>query len=349
MLAVMVHASRDTSGLADLSEAPRLLSETGLYADGRVGKIDARNRLFSPQYPLWTDGLAKRRWIQLPEGAAIDGRDESAWRFPVGTKLWKEFSRAGQPIETRMLWRASEAGWVLASYVWKADGSDAELAPDTGIPDVAEVAPGRRHSIPSRTDCAACHGIPQRAGPIGFTALQLSTDRDPNALHGEPLSRSMLSNRVLVDEGLLVGARGDLLTTPPRIQTRDAATRTVLGYLVANCGMCHNGNGEIAALGPVIRVSELITDADGVAHSLIGQPTRWQAPTAAPGETVLVHPGAPERSAIYLRMRSRSPSSQMPPLGTRVRDEKAVEAIGQWIAAMPRSGLEAPVKPSLQP
>ena len=41
--------------------APRLLSQTGLYAAGRPGVVDARNRPFSPQYPLWTDGAAKRR------------------------------------------------------------------------------------------------------------------------------------------------------------------------------------------------------------------------------------------------------------------------------------------------
>jgi hypothetical protein len=50
---------------------------------------------------------------------------------------------------------------------------------------------------------------------------------------------------------------------------------------------------------------------------------------------VLVHDGQPEQSAIYVRMRSRSPSSQMPPLGTTVRDEAAVDAIARWSAVAP--------------
>jgi erythromycin esterase-like protein len=54
-------------------------------------------------------------------------------------------------------------------------------------------------------------------------------------------------------------------------------------------------------------------------------------PGAAPGTTVLVHAGSPEASALYVRMRSRSPSSQMPPLGTVVRDQEAVDAISRWI------------------
>jgi hypothetical protein len=35
---------------------------------------------------------------------------------------------------------------------------------------------------------------------------------------------------------------------------------------------------------------------------------------------------------MLVRMRSRSPSSQMPPLGTVLRDEKAVAALSEWIA-----------------
>jgi hypothetical protein len=41
-------------------------------------------------------------------------------------------------------------------------------------------------------------------------------------------------------------------------------------------------------------------------------------------------------------MRSRSPSSQMPPLGTTLRDEAAVAAVRQWIAATHVSQLAKP-------
>lgn len=333
-LAVAVQAARRPAD-TDPPRPPKRLSETGLYLPGSTGEVDPRNRAFAPQYPLWTDGLLKRRWIRLPDGTSIDGRDEQAWRFPVGTKIWKEFARGSQRIETRLLWRATDAGWVFATYVWEADGSDAVLCPDEGIRGVAEVAPGRRHSIPSRNDCVACHGTAERATPLGFTALQLSTDRDPGAIHGEPLVPGMLTTKALVEEGMLAGARADLVSAAPRITTNDPLTRSVLGYLSANCGMCHNGAGEIAALGPVIRTADLVADGDAVARSLAGQRTRWQVPGAADGTSVLVHDGQPEQSAIYVRMRSRSPSSQMPPLGTTVRDQAAVDAIARWIAVAP--------------
>ena len=51
----------------------RGLSETGLYAAGRPGLSSTRRTApFSPQYPLWSDGAAKARWIYLPPGTAID-------------------------------------------------------------------------------------------------------------------------------------------------------------------------------------------------------------------------------------------------------------------------------------
>lgn len=318
------------AALPDPPRPPQRLSDTGLYTANRPGVIDARNRPFAPQYPLWSDGMTKKRWVYLPPGTSIDVANLNAWSFPAGTRFWKEFSLNGRKVETRLLWKATAAQWVFASYVWNEAGTEAVLAPDDGVPGVVDVAAGRSHSIPSRNDCGACHGT-RNPRPLGFNALQLSTDRDPDALHAEPLQPGMITLRDLVEERLLAPERTDLLATPPRIRTASASTRSVLGYLAANCGVCHNGNGEIAALGPTIRQEDLLTDGDAVARTLAGQLTHWQIPGSMEGSTVLLHPGEPERSALLVRMRSRSPSSQMPPLGTVVRDQQAVDAIAQWI------------------
>jgi hypothetical protein len=335
-LAVAVQASRPepAASLSDPVQPPPRLSDTGLYRKDQPGAIDPGNRPFAPQYPLWSDGLTKRRWIQLPPNAAIDASDEHAWKFPVGTRFWKEFSRGDRKVETRFLWKASRTGWVFASYVWNETGTEALLAPHDGVFSDIEVAPGRRHFIPSRTDCAACHGSPTAAAPLGFNALQLSSDRDPNAIHGEALQPGMLTLETLARDRTLTSLRAELLTSPPRIRTNSAATRTVLGYLAANCSMCHNGRGEIAALGPVIRHRDLLEDGDAVARTFLNQTTRWQLPGTPDGSSVLVHPGIPENSAVLARMRSRSPSSQMPPLGTVVRDQAAVDRITRWIASI---------------
>jgi mono/diheme cytochrome c family protein len=311
---------------------PVRLSQTGLYVAGQVGVIAPENRRFSPQYPLWTDGATKRRWIYLPPGTTIDASDPNRWDFPVGTRFWKQFDFNGRKVETRMIWRASRTRWVLVSYQWLDDGSDAVLASSDGVPGAAAVSATRQHTIPSVNDCSACHGT-ERAGPLAFNALQLSTDRDPNAVHAEPIAADMMTLRTLVDEKRLAGG-GDLLTEPPRIRTEDPRTRAALGYLLANCGGCHNGRGEIAAFGPTLRGEDLQRDADAVARGLVGHVTKWQVPGVPEGQSVLIDPAAVERSAILVRMRSRSPSSQMPPLGTVIRDTVAVEHLTKWAASL---------------
>lgn len=319
----------------DPETLPQHLTDTGLYAAGDPSSIASGVRQFLPQYPLWSDGLTKRRWVSLPEGGSIDATSETAWDFPVGTKFWKEFSLNGRRIETRLSWKSSPRRWQMASYVWNEAGTEAVLAPAEGISGIVEVAPGRRHSIPSTSDCVACHGS-SKTGPLGFTALQLSNDRDPNAIHGEPLGPGMMTLAELIERRVLAPAPTHFIANPPRIQTSNSLTRSVLGYLAANCMMCHSGGTDGTPLGPSLSVRELLQDADTAARTLVNRPSAWQVPGAADGHSVVVDPGAPDLSALFVRLRSRAPSSQMPPLGTVVRDQQAVEAIRRWISDLSR-------------
>lgn len=339
VLAVAVALVRPGSSSAQdaLSEPPARLSETGLY--GADGRVDPRHLAYTPQYPLWTDGATKSRWIALPPGAKVDVSDVDAWRLPVGTKLWKEFAWNGRKVETRMLWRSGEERWTFASYLWDEDQREAWLAPAEGVPRASEIAPGRWHSIPSHSDCQACHGsAPARA--LGFGALQLSDDRDPLAPHAEPLRSGQATLRSLVEADLLDPPRPELVDHPPRIRATDPTARAALGYLSTNCGGCHNATSPLARLG-----LELHHDVAGDPASpepaerttVNVAPARFTMP-GVPAERVrLVAPGVPEESALLYRMRSRRPSSQMPPLGTTIVDEEAVALLTRWITDLGRS------------
>ena len=76
----------------------------------------------------------------------------------------------------------------------------------------------------------------------------------------------------------------------------------------------------------------MAADGDAVARGLLDQATAWQLPGRPDGTTRMLDALAPEASAMLYRMRSRRPSSQMPPLGTVLRDDKAIAAIEKWIA-----------------
>jgi hypothetical protein len=315
---------------------PERLSDTGLYLPG-TSTVDPRNRPFSPQYPLWTDGAGKARWIQLPAGGRIVARDADTWEFPVGTRLWKEFAFAGRKVETRMLWRGASGAWTYASYVWNEAQTEATLAPAEGLPDVVAVAPGKRHGVPSRDDCRTCHEN-GAAQVLGFSALQLSPDRDPGAPHAETLQHGMVTLQTLVAEGLIAAPAG-LFAQPPRIPG-DARTRSTLGYLSANCGHCHNPDSDVATVRFPLRMPAYASAAQlaAVIDTLTGRTTKWDLPHTTPGTTAAVRPGTPDLSALFVRMRSRRPSSQMPPLGTVVVDGDAVDLVSAWIAGLPPRG-----------
>jgi cytochrome c553 len=324
------------------SAPPRLLSETGLFAGRGTTTIDPRNRPFSPQYPLWSDGAEKSRWIRLPEGATIDTGNVERWDFPEGTRFWKEFRFNGRKVETRFLRKNGDGSWTFASYAWNEDQTDALRAPADGLPNAAEIAPGKFHSIPAVTDCRACHDSDgpvhpldvvsgfSRTNILGFSALQLSTDRDPGAPHAETLRDDMVTLRTLTEERLLEPARPELVTSPPRIQAPDARTRSVLGYLSTNCGSCHNQESSIANLGLALKAAPSHAGTSAP-HDLFKQTSKWQIPKAAEGESRYVTPGSPDLSAILVRMKSRRPSSQMPPLGTVLHDKEAIALVTEWI------------------
>ncbi|HNP36231.1 MAG TPA: hypothetical protein PKK10_10285 [Woeseiaceae bacterium] len=291
-------------------------------------RIQPGNRSFSPQYSLWSDGATKRRWIYLPPGSAIDASDPDAWNFPVGTRLWKEFSYS-RPIETRYIERLPSGSWLFAAYVWNDDGSDAILAPEAGLPGhVANEAPGGRYPIPSREDCLACHE--GAAVPVlGFSALQLSPDRDGQAVRAETPHPADLLLTSLVSQGLIVNLPDELLARPPRITAPSPAARSALGHLHANCGHCHNNGGPLTLLDLVLAQSVAggVTSADDMLQTLVGQRSDFDLP----GASQRIVPGLPSHSVLALRMRARDPLTQMPPLGTQIPDSEGIALVERWI------------------
>jgi hypothetical protein len=111
----------------------------------------------------------------------------------------------------------------------------------------------------------------------------------------------------------------------------------VLGYLSANCGHCHNAQAAIAAGSLDLQQSSVTSPAmsDRAVARRLGRRTSWQIPGSGEGDSVAVKAGSPDLSALLLRMRSRRPSSQMPPLGTLTPDTVAVDLVTKWIESLP--------------
>jgi cytochrome c553 len=325
----------DARGETAFAPLPQHLHETGLYADASSLRIDPSNLEFSPQYPLWSDGARKRRWIHLPPGAAIDASNVDAWEFPVGTRLWKEFA-LDRPIETRFAERLSDGTWRFATYIWNEEGTAATLAASAGI--AALETNGATYSIPAQADCRACHEG-TTTPVLGFSALQLSPDRDPLAPHAEAGAGVSLLD--LVSRGLIKNLPEDLIRTPPRIAAKSPVERAALGYLHGNCAHCHNDSGVPAPVDLMLSQSanSRPVDADRVLRSLVNAPSRFRGHRLG-DDAGLVTPGRADRSVLIARMGSRDRWIQMPPLGTDRPDTEGLALIERWIAELPLSSQE---------
>jgi hypothetical protein len=320
---------------AATTSPPQRLRDTGLFAGDSTTAIAAGILAFSPQYPLWSGGAEKRRWIALPTGTYIDAARADAWEFPRGTRLWKEFSAAGRRLETRFIERLDDGSWRYATYVWNEAGTEAVLAPKEGA--VLE-AGERSYNVPGEPACHACHE--GAAAPVlGFSALQLSSDRDPLAPHAEPAQTVDL--RALVSRGWIRNLPPDLLRKPPRIAASSPIERAALGYLHGNCGHCHgkpDGAGASVPVGVLLAQSVVEPNsAAAVLRSLVGAPSRFR-PAGAQRSAQIVVPGASHASMLPVRMRSRDALVQMPPLGTDTPDLEAIALIERWID----NGLQTP-------
>src|SRR5579871_63665 len=163
----------DLSLIMDMTvpTGPSRLSHTGLYGDFSTRTYADGIIRYTPRYPLWSDGAEKARYLLLPPNTQIDTSDMDNWQFPVGTRVWKEFTVNGQLIETRLLQKEwnDPSGWWECAYLWAADGSDA-----TCVPDGMDNANGTTHYVPSQIDCGWCHGNVKDV-LIGISAIQLSS------------------------------------------------------------------------------------------------------------------------------------------------------------------------------
>jgi hypothetical protein len=247
------------------------------------------------------------------------------WVFPVGTKLWKEFTVDGKLIETRLLWKQS-SGWYRTTYRWSSDGQDTtELL--TGEYD----AKGLAYEVPSQAQCDYCHAG-QKDGVLGFSAISLS---DPNA--------TGMTLDVLTREHLITDPPATPIVVPGSMLDQAA-----LGFLHINCGMaCHNkdygGAGytgswmrlEVADLGSVQSTDAWITGVNVEPESFV-----------RPGIVARIAPGNSSGSAVHFRMGQRNNYSAMPPVDTHVVDEAGLSLIGSWIDSLDAgAGVGAPDGP----
>ena len=322
---------------------PTLLSETGLYSDIKTKTLAAVVHPFTPAYKLWSDGADKNRYVYMPPGGKIITDDMEYWQYPAGFKLWKDFTRDGKLIETRLLQKISGglADWYMVAFKWNADGSEA-----TALPMGEQNAMGTMHDIPSKEDCKGCH-TSMKDNSLGFTAVLLSHNL-PNSL-----------NLTQIDQmgWLSTPAKAGGYTLPG-----DEPTKAALGYLQANCGMCHNYKSNVYKTKVTLDLWAHLDKLDTVQGTfayLSMVCDQWPGPdkfnpitaceaghaTGAMMDTDIsklkrVAPGMAAESGIHDLMALRATGQagmmkQMPPLGSEITDPTGLGVVDAWINSLP--------------
>jgi hypothetical protein len=306
---------------------------TGLYADHSIDRSQARLAAgvmpYTPGVRLWSDGAEKHRFLYLPPSTQIDTSDLDSWKFPVGTKTWKEFRVDGVLVETRMYRKRSATLWDAGTYVWDSTGTKATL--NTALKGT--ILPSG-YEIPTLKDCDKCHhGGPDKVLGIEAVALALPT------ADGATLT-------ALAQQGLLSHPPSPTTIHFPEDDTGKAGV--ALGYLHANCGMpCHSarGLGDETKLVLRLRAGEFWPDGaappatvdasttDSFQATLNQPPTTAAVAQAFPGSKRIT-PGSHATSLLWQVSHLRG-NYQMPPLVSHKVDDVGTQQLADWIDALP--------------
>lgn len=322
---------------------PLELSQTCLYKNIKIKKLNDQIYTFKPNYPLWTDGAQKNRWIYFPANSKIITDNKDNWLFPVGTIFWKEFSKNGLRIETRLIKKISneiEGAWLFATYKWNDDESEAKLIEfgETG-------ARGTDHDIPSKGDCQWCHGkyVKNPNGGWftdirvqGFDAIQLSSEsafipecdtyQNPNPKLENTAKRIQLND--LISDKRLSNNYNWKEVAPKMLG--DKIDQAALGYLHSNCSSCHGKTGQAQGLGIDFKNNM------GIEHfiDLPSYLTNFNVPTRMYRRSenfMRIAPNDITKSAVWVRVNSKTPGEMMPKIGRKTVDPYGVCVLKKYI------------------
>ena len=287
---------------------PSRLSQTGCFTD-LAAMTPAEGILpYSPEWPFWSDGADKYRWVVLPNGGKVDptpARD-GAWRFPVGTVYIKHFELEAvggkKKLETRFLIQ-EELGVRGFTYRWNAAQNDADLLDTAQRMDVTTSAGAFAWHFPSPTECTTCH---RGRGVLGLDGYQLDEERA--AWQGFGLLTAPVPSDVL----------------HPKPTSAAPTADKARAWMHVNCAYCHDGGGPS---GTPLDLSRDTPLADMRACDEVA--VRGAAGITPENEARLIKPGASSRSVVVARSQRRD-NLMMPPLATSIVDPQ-LQLVRDWI------------------
>lgn len=289
---------------------------------------------YSLNTPLFSNYAGKIRFIKLPDGKKIRYRDSTAFDFPEGTVLIKNFyypydfrkpDKGRLILETRLLVHEPD-GWQAYPYIWDEAQTEAHYDPAGETRTVKYVnESGKKvttpYVIPNKNQCKGCHLKGDVIVPIGPSARQLNRviAREEGNIH---------QLQHWHDQGILENMP-PLSEVPIGVVWDDASTGTLddraRAYLDANCAHCHSKDGPANTSGLFLDVFEKDPNHLGVNKSPVA------AGRGAGNLNFDIVPGQPEKSILVFRMRTNDLDIAMPEIGREQVHKEGLELIEEWI------------------
>jgi uncharacterized repeat protein (TIGR03806 family) len=316
--------------------APRLLSQTGVFASLADLRPNPGLIPYDVNTPLWSDGALKRRWVALPPGSRIGFAADGEWTFPGGTVFVKHFELAADDtnpkvkrrLETRLLVVDGTGNGYGLIYKWRPDQRDAELLADSLSENISiKTAAGRRTQTwyyPSRTDCLTCHTTAAKF-VLGVKTRQLNrafTYPDSGVSDNQLRTWNylgMFSPRI--EEGRVAKYR----RLVPIDDAKASLEERSRSYLDANCAHCHRPGNTLRAAFDA-RYDTRLADQHLLDAATVSDSFNVVNPR-------VIAPHDVGRSMLYQRM-TRFDNFRMPPLASNVRDRAALSVLEQWINSL---------------
>lgn len=317
-------------------DVPRTLSSTGLFRD--VANLDVRPGVvpYGVNSPLWSDNAEKARWVALPPRAHIGFEADGSYRWPGGSMFVKHFdlvineqTQKRRRLETRLLVvdSSGENGYGV-TYRWRDDNRDADLL-ISGLDEEIEIVGSDGQTrmqtwhYPSQQECLQCHTV-KSGFVLGPNTRQLNGEFEYPA--GRTDNQIRAWNYLQMFSTSVDEERIDDYDQLARVDDPNASLEhRVRSYFDVNCAFCHlpGGTGSQwdgryeTPLADQKNVDGDVRETFGIAGAKIVAPSDLQ------------------KSIMHLRMTATEATRRMPPVGSNVVDQAAVDAITQWIQSLP--------------
>ena len=310
----------DKAPPAPPSPHPKLLSGHDAF-DDLTALIPADGFFpLSLNAPVRRPGVTVRRWIRIPDETRITTSFQERWIFPQGSTVVEHFDTDTIPPlrhETHIhIANGDEANsWCSAAYRWAPEkNDDATLVEHSAI--VALPGSGELRWLSPGPDA---HLDPDLA-IVGYL-LPLNSRQ---LHHGDQLESWVQRGWIDTPQG------SDRFAKWPRLAPLDDESASlehrIRSYLDANCAVCHRPGGPSRGFFDARYTTPLAK------QKILNGPL-MAGDLGIPDSRVVV-PGQPEKSALYLRCRSKD-NLRMPPVAVNDLPLPVLPLLEQWIKELP--------------